>query len=133
MGLSKMSRHLIQQVIDLKKRLREEEHALDTKAREIYEREPWVKDPMRDPLDLMPEEAETKANFLDLEAKQLAIKLKLNRAQLFGLRHSKGVARPCIACFVDHGEVLNMQSVEPTILGTTLFRCKRCSHELREF
>ena len=127
-----MSGALIQQVIDLKRDLRKQEHDLDTKAMEIYEREPWVKDPTRDPLDLIPEEVETKRRFLEFEGQQLAVKLELNRAQLFGLRHTKGTERPCIVCFVKHGEPLEMVEVAPKILGTKLFRCAHCGHELKE-
>ena len=127
-----MSGALIEQVTTLKRNLRQEEHDLDTKAMEIDERDPWVKDPTRDPLDLTPKETETKANFLDLEAKQLAVKLKLNRAQLFGLRHSKGATRPCIVCFVNHDKLSDMDEVQPKILGTTLYRCAVCGHELQE-
>ena len=128
-----MSGALIEQVTDLKRDLRKKEDDLDTKAMEIYEREPWVKDPSRDPLDLTPKEMETKSNFLDLEAKQLTVKLKLNRAQLFGLRHSKGATRPCIVCFVNHDKLSDMDEVQPRILGTTQYRCSTCGHELKEF
>ena len=67
-----MSGALIEQVIALKRDLRKQEHDLDTKAMEIYEREPWVKDPTRDPLDLIPKEVETKRRFLEFEGQQLA-------------------------------------------------------------
>ena len=127
-----MSGALIEQVTKLKRDLRKQEHDLDTKAMEIYEREPWVKDPTRDPLDLTPKEVETKTRFLEFEGQQLAVKLELNRAQLFGLRHTKGPERFCLVCFIEHGEPpMGMLEVEPALSGTRLFRCS-LGHELKE-
>ena len=127
-----MSGALIQQVTDLKRDLRKQEHDLDTKAMEIYEREPWVKGSTRDPLDLTPQEAETQARYLGFEGQLLAVKLKINRTQLFGLCHSKSAERFCLVCFIEHGEPpMEMLEVEPKNPGTRLFRCGR-GHELPE-
>jgi hypothetical protein len=116
-----MERDFLRQVIALKKRLRQEEDQLNVEAAKIEEEILYAQAESKG-------EAEQRA--IENESKQLLVKCKLLRAQLFGLRYAKGPMFQCIYCFVDHDVLPDMKEVPPHVLGARLAKCDRCGQEL---
>jgi predicted metal-binding protein len=117
-----MGRELIVEVIALKKSLYQAEHDLHLRGIAIEEEFQFADEERQ---------FEKEKKLLDLEAQQLQVQLKLKRAHLFGLRLAKGKIPYCIACFVEDAEMPEMVRIEPRILGTSLFKCSACGHELK--
>ena len=116
-----MDRDFLHQVIDLKKTLHQEEHRLDLEKSKVDEELLYAKPGTERKLQI---------ELLEIESNQLQTKRKLVRAQLFGLRLSKGFVYHCIACFVDHDALQEMNEVAAKVMGARLVKCDRCGKEL---
>ena len=116
-----MDSDFLRQVIDFKKKLRQQEHDLHIQKAKIDDDLPYaIDDRVR----------ELQIERLEIESKQLHTQRHLVRAQLFGLRYAKGPGFHCIFCFVEHDVLPGMKEVQPKILGARLAKCNRCDQEL---
>jgi len=117
-----MCRELILQVIEKKKDLYLKLHRLDLKMLEIEEQFAFASD----------DDLQVKQKMIDdVEVKRLDTQMKLNRTQLFGLRHAKGSEPQCLSCFVEDGDLPKMAQIKSEIFVTYLYKCERCNKELR--
>lgn len=77
------------------------------------------------------QKTEKERELLAIEAAQMQVQLKIRRAHRFGLHFANGTTPRCSTCFVEHGTLPEMAPAKPRILGTSLFRCSACGHELK--
>ena len=116
-----MVRDFLRQVIELKKTLRQDEERLNIDAAKIAEEILYSQSGADSALV---------QKAMEIESKQVLVKYKLLRAQLFGMRYARGPDFQCIYCFVDYDFLPQMEELPARVLGTRLAKCNRCSKEL---
>ena len=119
-----MSRELVVQLIQKKKALYQEQHALALQELAIEEELAYC---------ALKDEAALEAKLREVNAKKLAVESAIHRSHLFGQRYSHSfVPSLCIACFVDHNKDSSMMEVESDRgNGIRQFECPVCKHVLR--
>ena len=78
------------------------------------------------------QQIQAQEKYVSAEIKQLTIKLKLKRAQFFGIRIAKGPDPYCVWCFVDQDVHPRMSITDNIIAGIVTYKCTRCGKELDE-
>lgn len=117
-----MSRESIVEIIATKRLLYQSEHELHLRELAIEEEFQFADEE---------QQLEKERKLLVIETEQVQVQLRLKRAHFFGLRLAKSNSPHCSACFVEHGTTPDMVRIEPRILGTSLFKCSACGHELK--
>ena len=119
-----MSRELVVQLIQKKKALYQEQHALALQELAVEEELAYC---------ALEDQAALEEKLREANAKKIAVESKIKRSHLFGQRYSHSlVPSLCIACFVDHNQGSAMVEVESDRgNGIRQFECPVCKHVLR--
>lgn len=119
-----MSRELVVQLIQKKKALYQEQHALALQELSVEEELAYYAPGDNESLE---------AKLREVNANKLSVEAKIHRSHLFGRRYSYSfIPSLCIVCFVDHNKDSFMVEVESDRRnGIRQFECPACKHVLR--
>lgn len=113
-----MPREIIVELIQKKRELYQQEHDAESEKSVIEEKYSFADEGSF-------EERDREINAI--ESRLNSISEKIVQAHFFGLKHAKGRLARCVHCFVERGELPDMQLITS---NTSMYKCTGCGHEI---